>query len=143
MAGKQGNKPLCPIDFALAILGNKWTLAILRDLFTGTKRTSELLTSLRGISPRTLARRLRELEDCEIITRKVYPEIPPRVEYSLTPRGRETKEVMLKLSDLGEKWRRHFNPDSIIETDANCPHCANQPDVHRCAAFSDLTSTVN
>ncbi len=79
-------KFFCPIKKTLSILGGKWTLLILRDLFNETKRFGQLQKSLKGISPKTLSSRLQELEKEGIIAKKVYPEVPPRVEYSLAPR---------------------------------------------------------
>ncbi|NEQ28258.1 MAG: helix-turn-helix transcriptional regulator [Microcoleus sp. SIO2G3] len=84
----------CPIQFTLDIIGSKWALLILRELFTGNRRTHEFLEALPGISTKTLTIRLRELEAYGLVTRHVFPEIPPRVEYSLTEKGRELQPVM-------------------------------------------------
>jgi DNA-binding HxlR family transcriptional regulator len=77
----------CPVTTTLGIIGGRWTLLILRDLFSGTRRFGELRKSLSGISPRTLSARLKFLEQEGIVERKVYAEVPPRVEYSLTARA--------------------------------------------------------
>jgi DNA-binding HxlR family transcriptional regulator len=74
----------CPIQFTLDIIGSKWALLILRELFTGNRRTHEFLEALPGISTKTLTIRLRELEAYGLVSLHVFPEIPPRVEYSLT-----------------------------------------------------------
>jgi len=87
----------CPIEKTLSIIGGKWTLLILRDLCEGTKRFGQLQKSLDGISPKTLTQRLRELENQGIVAKKVYPEIPPRVEYSLTPRGKSLERILLSM----------------------------------------------
>lgn len=92
----------CPIKNALTIIGSKWTLLILRDIATSTKRFNELQKSLKGISPKTLSARLQELERAGIINKKVFPEIPPRVEYSLTVRGKSLRTIILSL----DKWAR-------------------------------------
>ncbi|HML89036.1 MAG TPA: helix-turn-helix domain-containing protein [Methylomusa anaerophila] len=97
---------ICPIKNTLSIIGSKWTLLILRDLADGTKRFSQLQKSLQGISPKTLSSRLRELEKEGILTKKVYPEIPPRVEYSLTSRGESLKKILRCLAEWGKE---HFN----------------------------------
>jgi DNA-binding HxlR family transcriptional regulator len=84
----------CPIERTLAVIGKKWTVLIVRDLLQGTKRFNELLYSLEGISPKTLSERLKELEESGVIDREVYPEIPPRVEYSLTDKGRSLNGIL-------------------------------------------------
>ncbi len=96
----------CPIDFVISIIGNKWSIPILRDLFQGPRRTSQLIRSLTGISPRTLSERLRELEEWGLVTRTVYAEVPPRVEYALTERGHDVRPFMDELKLLGERWKR-------------------------------------
>jgi DNA-binding HxlR family transcriptional regulator len=92
----------CPIERAVDILEGKWTLLILRELFQGTRRFGELRTTLEGVSPKTLTERLRFLEDRGVILRTIYPEIPPRVEYSLTERGRMAWPVIEALREWGE-----------------------------------------
>ncbi|MDJ0554200.1 MAG: helix-turn-helix domain-containing protein [Microcoleaceae cyanobacterium MO_207.B10] len=94
----------CPIQFVLGILGSKWSVLILRELFAGDRRTHELLEALPGISSKTLTLRLRELEKHGLLARRVYPEVPPHVEYSLTEKGLEVKPVMIALKHLGEEW---------------------------------------
>lgn len=91
----------CPIERTVNIIGGKWTLLILRDLFEGTRRFGELRSSLEGISPKTLSEKLRELEQAGIIQRKIYPEVPPRVEYSLTERGRGLENVFNSMKEWG------------------------------------------
>jgi DNA-binding HxlR family transcriptional regulator len=94
--------PDCPIEYTLKFLGSKWTFLIVRDLFTGTKRFGELRRSLKSVSPKTLTERLRELEEEDLITRTIYPEIPPRVEYSLTERGESLRPIFLAMMVWGE-----------------------------------------
>ncbi len=94
----------CPIQFIVNLIGSKWAILILRELFAGHRRTHDFLEALPGISTKTLTQRLRELEHHGLIFRKVYPEIPPHVEYSLTEKGRELKPVMQALYDLGSHW---------------------------------------
>jgi DNA-binding HxlR family transcriptional regulator len=92
----------CPIEKAVSILDGKWTLLILRELFQGKRRFGELRMVLAGVSPKTLTERLRFLEDEGIVRRTIYPEIPPRVEYTLTERGQKAWPVMTALRDWGE-----------------------------------------
>jgi DNA-binding HxlR family transcriptional regulator len=94
----------CPIQFVVDLLGNKWSILVLRELFNGDRRTHELLTALPGISTKTLTQRLREMEAYGLIERRIYAEIPPRVEYSLTPKGRQIKPVMAALHEVGSQW---------------------------------------
>jgi DNA-binding HxlR family transcriptional regulator len=91
----------CPVARAVGILDGKWTLLVIRDLLTGTKRFSELRASLIGISPKTLTDRLRALRDSGLVERVAYAEIPPRVEYSLTARGLALKPVLDALAEWG------------------------------------------
>ncbi|GAC1443267.1 MAG: helix-turn-helix domain-containing protein [Chloroflexota bacterium] len=95
---------VCPIANAARLLGDRWTLVILRDLTDGALRFSELEDVAEGISPRTLADRLREMESQGLINRESFREIPPRVQYSLTPKGRATIPVIEALREFGESW---------------------------------------
>lgn len=92
----------CPIEYTLRILGSRWTILIVRELLTGTRRFNELRRMLVSISTKTLTERLRELEEEGIITRTIYPEIPPRVEYSLTERGWSLQPILQAMIDWGQ-----------------------------------------
>lgn len=94
------NLPACPVETTLQLIGNKWEVLILRDLMPGTKRFGELRASIGTISQKVLTAKLREMEANGLVQRKVYAEVPPRVEYSLTPLGRSLKPVL----DSLEKW---------------------------------------
>ncbi len=91
----------CPIERAVSVLDGKWTLLILRELFGGTRRFGQLRAVLHGVSPKTLTERLRFLEDQGVVQRTIYAEIPPRVEYKLTERGRSAWPVIEALRDWG------------------------------------------
>lgn len=93
----------CPVEKAIKIIGGKWTILILRDLFTGTKRFGELRKSLIGVSPKTLSGRLRYLEKEGIVARKIFPEVPPKVEYALTKRGKSLGAIIESMRVWGEK----------------------------------------
>lgn len=95
---------ICPVARTARIIGTKWTLLIIRDLATGTKRFCELERSLDGISPKTLSERLRSLEREELIERRPFPEIPPRVEYSLTSKGSSLIPVIESMREYGRRW---------------------------------------
>ncbi|MFB0845476.1 winged helix-turn-helix transcriptional regulator [Paenibacillus oleatilyticus] len=92
----------CPIAKTLDVIGTKWTFLIIRDLLIeGTMRFSDLLKSMDGISPKTLSLRLKELEDHGMLERTVYPEVPPRVEYTLTEKGRRLEGIFIELKRFG------------------------------------------
>jgi len=95
---------VCPIANAARLLGDRWTLVILRDLADGPARFSELEESSGGISPRTLVDRLRQMEDQGLIHRESFREIPPRVQYSLTAKGEATLPVIEALRVFGDNW---------------------------------------
>jgi DNA-binding HxlR family transcriptional regulator len=86
------------------IISGKWTLLLIRDLAEGPQRFCELERSLEGISPRTLSLRLRALEECGVVARRTYPEVPPRVEYGLTEKGRALVPLIDDMRTYGERW---------------------------------------
>jgi DNA-binding HxlR family transcriptional regulator len=94
----------CPIERSVRVLDGKWTLLILRELFMGVRRFGELRDALPGVSPKTLTDRLRAMEAQGLVHREVYPEIPPRVEYSLTPFGETLEPVIESLKQWGMTW---------------------------------------
>ena len=95
----------CPVEYTASIIGNKWKIIILRDLLTGTKRYNELTRSVVGISAKVLTENLRDLERDGIIVRKVYPVVPPKVEYSLSEKGLDLQDVLNAMKVFGEKYR--------------------------------------
>lgn len=104
------NLPACPVETTLLLIGDKWKIFILRDLFTGTKRFSELKRSLTGITQKMLTQQLRDLEENGIVNRKVYPVVPPKVEYSLTDLGKTLKPILDSLWNWGETFKKNqFN----------------------------------
>ena len=92
----------CPVARAARIIDGKWTTQIVRDLLPGKKRYSELLRSLEGISPKVLAARLRFLQEEGLLTKTIYPEVPPRTEYTLTRRGRRLTGVISAMAAFGK-----------------------------------------
>jgi len=94
----------CPVSCCAEIISGKWTLLVIRDLTEGERRFCELERSLEGISPRTLSLRLRALEDSGVVARKTYPEVPPRVEYGLTDKGRALVPLIEDMRRYGERW---------------------------------------
>lgn len=95
---------VCPVANAARLLGDRWTLVLLRDLASGPLRFSELEEASEGISPRTLVDRLRQMEDRGLVRRESFREIPPRVQYSLTAKGMATLPVIDALRTFGDTW---------------------------------------
>ena len=100
----ESNHQNCPIEKTMNVIGGKWTFLILRDIFYGPQRFGELQRSLRGISPRTLSLRLKELEEEGVISRVIYSEIPPHVEYSLTKKGQSLHPIFEAMKEWGNSW---------------------------------------
>lgn len=94
----------CPVCRTAEIISGKWTLLIIRDLADCSYRFCELERSLEGISPRTLSLRLRALEEQGIVERRTYPEVPPRVEYALTDKGRALVPLIEDMRRYGARW---------------------------------------
>jgi DNA-binding HxlR family transcriptional regulator len=94
----------CPVCRTAEIVCGKWTLLVIRDLADGRSRFCELERSLQGISPRTLSLRLRALEEEGVVRRQTYPEVPPRVEYALTDKGRALVPLIENMRTYGREW---------------------------------------
>lgn len=97
--------PACPVEVSLMLMGDKWKILIVRDLLTGTKRFGELKKSLTGISQKVLTQHLRIMEKTGLVDRKVYAEVPPRVEYSLTKTGLSLKQILDVMWQWGEEYK--------------------------------------
>ena len=97
--------PACPVELTLLLISNKWKVLITRDLLDGTKRFSELKKSINNISQKVLTSNLREMEENDLLTRKVYPEVPPRVEYTLTDIGYSLKTLLDDMDKWGTWYR--------------------------------------
>ena len=97
--------PACPVETTLTLISNKWKVLILRDLMPGTKRFGELKKSVGNVSQKVLTAQLREMEQCGLLIRTVYPEAPPRVEYTLTELGRSLKPVLNAMWNWGEEYQ--------------------------------------
>ncbi len=103
ISSSQANS-ICPVARTAKIISGKWTLLIIRDLASGVKRFNQLERSLDGISPKTLSERLRYLEEEGIVLRQTFAEVPPRVEYSLSERGRDLVDVIECMRCYGKQW---------------------------------------
>jgi DNA-binding HxlR family transcriptional regulator len=93
---------VCPAEATLKVIAGKWKVPIIWHLLSGTRRFSELRKCLPAITPRMLTRQLRELESDGVLVRKVYAQVPPRVEYTLTPRGRTLNTIVTAMCKWGK-----------------------------------------
>ena len=97
--------PACPVETTLLMISDKWKVLILRDLLDGTKRFSELRRSVGNVSQKVLTANLRQMERDGLVHREVYPEVPPRVEYSLTETGRTLQPIIEAMKDWGTQYK--------------------------------------
>ena len=97
--------PECPVETTLKLIGDKWKALIIRDLLTGTKRFSELKKSVKGISQKVLTSNLRSLAKDGLVKREVFPEVPPRVEYTLTDVGYSLMPVLNAMAGWGTDYK--------------------------------------
>ena len=125
----KGYGQVCPMALSLEIIGERWTLLMVRDLMRGPRRFQELVESLDGAAPTILSRRLKLLEARGIVTRRMYSDHPPRAEYELTLAGRELSTVIAALTIWGSKNLKtervliHNKCDHPIEVAYRCAHC--------------------
>ena len=99
--------PACPVEITMGLIGDKWKVLIIRDLLTGTKRFGELKKSLSGITQKVLTNNLRQMETSGLILRKVYAEVPPKVEYSLSDTGFSLKPILDSMVEWGNEYREN------------------------------------
>ena len=112
MGNSYGKKlPACPVETTLTLISDRWKVLIIRDLLAGTKRFGELKKSVGNISQKVLTANLRSMEDSGLLTRKVYPEVPPRVEYTLTETGYSLKPIL----DVMWKWGEEYKKKQVAE----------------------------
>ncbi len=97
--------PECPVETTLALIGEKWKILIIRDLLNGTKRFTELKKSCSGISQKVLTHNLRKMEDDGLVKRKVFAQIPPKVEYTLTDVGYSLAPVLNSMAGWGTDYK--------------------------------------
>lgn len=100
--------PACPVETTLMLISNRWKVIILRDLMPGTKRFGELKKSIGCISQKVLTANLRDMEEKGLLSRKVYAEVPPHVEYTLTDLGYSLKPVLDAMWKWGENYKNSF-----------------------------------
>ena len=105
MAAAAKTLPACPVETTLTLISDKWKVLILRDLMPGTKRFGELKKSVGNVSQKVLTSQLREMEQSGLLIRTIYPEVPPRVEYTLTDLGRSLKPILDAMQSWGEAYK--------------------------------------
>ena len=101
--------PACPVEVTLMLISNRWKVLIIRDLLEGTKRFGQLKKSIGGISQKVLTSNLRSMEESGLVIRKVYPEVPPRVEYTLTEIGYSLKTILDSMEKWGIKYKKNHS----------------------------------
>ena len=104
--------PACPVSTTVQLIGSKWKLLILRNLMVRPWRFNELRRDLEGISQKVLTDSLRALEEDKIITRTVYPEVPPRVEYALSPLGESMRPILDTMEEWGTNYKKRMAGES-------------------------------
>lgn len=100
--------PACPVETTLTLISDKWKVLILRDLLPGTKRFGELRKSIGHVSQKVLTAQLRQMEQSGLVNRKVYAEVPPKVEYSLTDMGYSLKPILDAMWTWGEEYQKRM-----------------------------------
>ena len=108
MSETKATLPACPVETTLTLIGDKWKVLLLRDLMPGTKRFGELKKTVGNVSQKVLTAQLRAMEESGLVQRKVYAEVPPRVEYSLTKLGRSLKPILDSMWVWGEDYKRKY-----------------------------------
>lgn len=102
---EQISLPACPVETTLYLIGDKWKVLILRDLLPGAKRFGELKKSIGSVSQKVLTAQLRDMEEKGLVSRKVYAEVPPRVEYTLTETGYSLKPILDAMATWGKAYK--------------------------------------
>lgn len=105
--------PQCPVATTVGLVGNKWKLLILRDILSGPKRFGELLKSLEGISRKVLTESLRGMQEDGILVRTEHPQMPPRVEYSLSDLGESMRPIICAMEQWGTQYKQRIEQDSF------------------------------
>lgn len=98
--------PECPVETTLMLISDRWKVLIIRDLLNGTKRFGEIKKSVGNVSQKVLTANLRSMEESGLLTRKVYPEVPPRVEYTLTQTGYSLKPILDAMVEWGTEYKQ-------------------------------------
>jgi DNA-binding HxlR family transcriptional regulator len=106
------DRTTCAVETTLAVIGGRWKVLIIRELFSGVKRFGELHRALQGITQKMLTQQLREMEQAGLVHRQVYLQVPPKVEYSLTPLGATLQPVLDSMHEWGMKFLERTSESS-------------------------------
>ena len=106
--------PACPVEVTLMLISDRWEVLILRDLLGGTKRFGELKKSIGSISQKVLTSNLRSMEEDGLLTRKVYAEVPPRVEYTLTAMGESLRPILFAMQQWGVEYQKQHKQNNDV-----------------------------
>lgn len=109
--------PECPVATTVQLIGSKWKILIIRNLMERPWRFNELKRDLKGISQKVLTDSLRSMENDGIVNRKIYPEVPPRVEYSLSELGRSMQPIIEAMAKWGENYKKTFDNSNNNDKD--------------------------
>ena len=120
------SRTFCPVEATLSLISDKWKFLILRDLMDGTKRFGELKKSIGSISQKVLTSNLRTMEEDGLLSRQVYAEVPPRVEYTLTPRGESMRPIIDALRTWGQEHQEELAQEAAAKQDAGVEDSAIQ-----------------
>lgn len=142
MSNDRTPQKCCPTDFVIHTLSTRWTLPLVKALAKGPLRPSELTKMLQGISAKSLTQRLRELEGVGLLTRTSYQEIPPRVVYELTERGKDLLFVLDALEEIGESWQRSLPEYATWGANDQCAHCYTHLSLSSKAPSADGTPEI-
>lgn len=104
--------PECPVEITLMLISDRWKVLIIRDLMGGTKRFGELKKSIGAISQKVLTSNLRAMEECGLVNRKIYAEVPPRVEYTLTDTGYSLQPILEEMKQWGNRYREQYGREN-------------------------------
>ena len=133
--------PFCPVETTLSLIGDKWKVIIIRDLMDGTKRFGELKKTVGKVSQKVLTSNLRDMEGMGLVYRKVYAEVPPRVEYTLTDTGYSLKPILDAMMDWGIDYKKKnscYLNSEILGENSDIAHIQN-----RMVVIEDLSSAIN
>ncbi|MDQ0204537.1 winged helix-turn-helix transcriptional regulator [Pectinatus haikarae] len=106
--------PACPVETTLMLISDRWKILIIRDLLSGTKRFGQLKKSIGNISQKVLTANLRSMEETGLVNRKVFAEVPPHVEYTLTETGYSLDPVLKAMYNWGEEYKWRVNSDGAL-----------------------------
>lgn len=136
---KRYDLPACPVETALLLMGDRYKILIVRELLTETKRFGQLKKAINGISQKVLTQHLRIMEEHELLIRKVFAEVPPRVEYSLTEFGKSLKPILVAMREWGENYQASQLTGNSFAGQTTCSF-SSKPSIDILSAKSAISS---